>query len=112
MARTHIAAELATLGNHRAPSVIDALSANRSPYIAKHTEIFIRQLALKPCFSPVSVPQGNGPSEAFVVALKRDHTQLALLPDPQTFLGLNGGWIQDDSGNHRNGPIATAARSL
>ena len=112
MALTQIAAEFATLGLHRAPSVIDALSASSSPYIAKHTVIFIRQLPLKPCFSPVPVPQSNGTPEAFVVTLKRDHTQLALLPDPQTFLGLIGGWIQDDSGNHRNGPIATAARSL
>jgi putative transposase len=35
----------------RAPSVIEMLSDNGSPYIAKETQIFARQFGLKPCFT-------------------------------------------------------------
>lgn len=35
----------------RAPPVIEMLSDNGSPYIAKETQIFARQLGLKPCFT-------------------------------------------------------------
>ena len=58
-------------GAYRAPSVIEMLFDNGSPYIAKDTQIFARQLGLKPCFTPVRSPQGNGISEAFVKTLRR-----------------------------------------
>ena len=48
----------------RAPSVIEMLSDNGSPYIAKETQILARQLGLKPCFTPVQSPQSNGVSLA------------------------------------------------
>jgi len=56
-------------GSHRAPTVIEMLTDNGSPYIAKDTQIFARQLGLKPCFTPVQSPQSNGISEAFVKTL-------------------------------------------
>ena len=87
-------------GGHRAPSVIEMLSDNGSPYIAKDTQIFARQLGLKPCFTPVQSPQSNGISEAFVKTLKRDYVQITSLPDAQTVLGLIGGWIDDYNDNH------------
>lgn len=48
-----------SFGGHRAPLVIELLSDNGSPCIAKDTQIFVRQLGLKPCFTPVKSPQGN-----------------------------------------------------
>ncbi|MDT1064788.1 IS3 family transposase [Paracoccus sp. CPCC 101403] len=87
-------------GAYRAPSVIEMLSDNGSPYIAKDTQIFARQLGLKPCFTPVQSPQSNGISEAFVKTLKRDYVQVTPLPNAQTALGLIGGWIEDYNDNH------------
>ncbi|MCC5974718.1 MAG: IS3 family transposase [Rubellimicrobium sp.] len=87
-------------GAYRAPSVIEMLSDNGSPYIAKDTQIFARQLGLKPCFTPVQSPQSNGISEAFVKTLKRDYVQVTPLPDAHTVLGLIGGWIEDYNDNH------------
>lgn len=40
----------------RAPGVVELLSDNGSPYAAKDTRIFARQLGLKPCFTPVKSP--------------------------------------------------------
>jgi len=41
-------------GTYSAPSVVEMLSDNGSPYIARDTQIFARQLGLKPCFTPRS----------------------------------------------------------
>jgi len=87
-------------GTYRAPAVVDMLTDNGSPYIAKDTQIFARQLGLKSCFTPVRSPQSNGMSEAFVKTLKRDYVQVTPLPDAQTVLGLIGGWIEDYNENH------------
>lgn len=84
----------------RAPTVIEVLTDNGSPYIAKDTQIFARQLGLKPCFTPVRSPQSNGMSEAFVKTLKRDYVQVTPLPDAETVLGLIGSWIDDYNENH------------
>jgi putative transposase len=83
-----------------APSLIEMLSDNGPPYIAKQTQIFARQLGLKPCFTPVQSPQSNGISEAFVKTLKRDYVQVTPLPDAQTALGLIGSWIEDYNDGH------------
>jgi putative transposase len=74
-------------GAYRAPPVIEMLTDNGSPYIAKDTQIFARQLGLKPCFTPVQSPQSNGISEAFVKTMKRDYVQATPLLDAQTVLG-------------------------
>jgi transposase InsO family protein len=87
-------------GTYRAPAVVEMLTDNGSPYIAKDTQIFARQLGLKSCFTPVRSPQSNGMSEAFVKTLKRDYVQVTPLPDAQTVLGLIGGWIEDYNENH------------
>jgi transposase InsO family protein len=87
-------------GGHRAPAVIDMLSDNGSPYIAKDTKIFARQLGLKSCFTPVKSPQSHGIAEAFVKTLKPDHVHVTPLPGAATVLGLIAGWIEDDNENH------------
>ncbi|WPZ16172.1 IS3 family transposase [Nitratireductor rhodophyticola] len=87
-------------GAYRAPAVIEMLSDNGSPYIAKDTQIFARQLGLKPCFTPVQSPQSNGISEAFVKTLKRDYVQVTPLPTAPTVLGLIENWIEDYNDNH------------
>lgn len=87
-------------GNHRAPSVTEMLSDNGSPDIAKDTQIFARQLGMKPCFTPVRSPQSNGISEAVVKTLKRDYVQVTPLPDAHAVLGLIDAWIEDYNDNH------------
>jgi transposase InsO family protein len=84
------------------------LSDNGSPYIAKDTQIFARQLGLKPRFTPVQSPQSNGISEAFVKTLKRDYVQMTPLPDAQTVLGLIEGWIEDYNDNHPHSGLELA----
>ena len=84
----------------RAPASIEILSDNGSPYVAKETRIFARQLGLKPCFTPVQSPQSNGIAEAFVKTLKRDYVQVTPLPDAETVLGLIASWIEDYNENH------------
>ncbi|WP_089886600.1 IS3 family transposase [Citreimonas salinaria] len=87
-------------GTYRAPHPVEILSDNGSPYIAKETRIFARQLGLKPCFTPVKSPQSNGISEAFVKTLKRDYVHVTPLPDAATVLELIAGWFEDYNDNH------------
>ena len=86
-------------GSCRAPAVIEMLTDKGSP-IAGKTQIFARQIGLKPCFTPVQSPQGNGIAEAFVKTLKRDYVPVTPTPDGRTALGLIGGWIEDYNENH------------
>ncbi len=95
-----LAAVEARFGHHRAPHQIEMLTDNGSPYIAKDTCIFARQLGLKPCFTPVKSPQSNGVSEAFVNTLKRDYVNITPLPDATTVLRLIAGWFEDYNDNH------------
>lgn len=87
-------------GTYRAPEGIEVLSDNGSAYTAKDTRIFVRQLGLKPCFTPVVSPQSNGMPEAFVKTLKRDYVRVNPLPDAETVLRLIGGWIEDYNDYH------------
>jgi transposase InsO family protein len=75
-------------GTCRAPERVEMLSDNGSPYTARETRIFARQLGLKPCFTPVKSPQSNGMAEAFVHSFKRDYVHVNPLPDAQTVLKL------------------------
>lgn len=87
-------------GGHRAPEQVEMLSDNGSPYIAKDTRIFARQLGLQPCYTPVKSPQSNGISEALVNTFKRDYVNVTPLPDAVTVLGLIAGWFEDYNDNH------------
>lgn len=87
-------------GTCRTLSVVETLSDDGSPYVAKETQVFARQLGLKPCLTPVQSPQSNGISEAFVKTLKRDYVQVTPLPDAKTVPGLIGSWFEDHNDNH------------
>ena len=87
-------------GTYRAPQLVEMLSDNGSPYTAKDTRIFARQLGLKPCFTPVKSPQSNGISEAFVRTLKRDYVQITPLPSAEVVLGLLPDWFEDYNTHH------------
>ena len=87
-------------GTYRAPQLVEMLSDNGSPYTAKDTRIFARQLGLKPCFTPVKSPQSNGISEAFVRTLKRDYVQITPLPSAEVVLGLLPDWFKDYNTHH------------
>ena len=97
-----LAAVEARFGGHRAPHSVEMLSDNGSPYIAKDTRIFARQLGLKPCFTPVKSPQRCAAriSEVFVNTLKRDYVNVTPLPNATTVLGLIAGWFEDYNENH------------
>ncbi|WP_241233730.1 integrase core domain-containing protein, partial [Altericroceibacterium xinjiangense] len=87
-------------GTCQAPVPIEMLTDNGSPYTARETRIFARQIGLKPCFTPVKSPQSNGISEAFVHTLKRDYVHVSPLPDAEAALPLIGQWIDDYNEYH------------
>ena len=84
----------------RAPTTVEWLSDNGSPYTAKETRVFATQLNLVPCFTPVASPESNGLAEAFVRTFKRDYARLRPLPDAPTVLGQLDGWFDDYNHNH------------
>lgn len=87
-------------GTCQAPALIEMLTDNGSPYTARETRIFARQIGLKPCFTPVRSPQSNGISEAFVHTLKRDYVHVSPLRDAATALALIETWIEDYNEHH------------
>ena len=87
-------------GTCQAPALIEMLTDNGSPYTARETRIFARQIGLRPCFTPVKSPQSNGISEAFVHTLKRDYVQVSPLRDAVTALALIETWIEDYNDHH------------
>ena len=54
----------------------------------------IRNLGLKPCFTPVASQQSNSMSEAFLKTLRRDYVRVNPLPDVEIVLTLMGDWIE------------------
>lgn len=95
-----LAAVEVRFGGNRASHLVEMLSDNGSPYIAKDTRIFARQLGLKPCFTPVKSPQSNGMSEAFVNTHERDYVNVTPPPDATTVVGLIAGWFDDYHETH------------
>jgi transposase InsO family protein len=87
-------------GAIRAPSPVEWLSDNGSPYTAKDTRLFAAQLNLTPCFTPVASPESNGMSEAFVKTIKRDYVRVRPLPDARAALDQIDGWFEDYNDNH------------
>ncbi|MHA6345754.1 IS3 family transposase [Roseivivax sp. CAU 1761] len=87
-------------GGYRTPHPVEVLSDNGSPYVARDTRIFARQLGLKPCYTPVKSPQSNGIAEAFVKTLKRDYIHVTPLPDAVTALELLADWFEDYNTHH------------
>jgi putative transposase len=52
---------------------IEWLTDNGSPYIARDTRAFARELGLEPLTTAIASPQSNGMAEAFVKTFKRDY---------------------------------------
>jgi putative transposase len=52
---------------------IEWLSDNGSPYIARETRWFAREIGLEPLTTAIRSPQSNGMAEAFVKTFKRDY---------------------------------------
>lgn len=52
---------------------IEWLSDNGSPYVARDTRSFAKQLNLVPCTTAINSPQSNGMAESFVKTFKRDY---------------------------------------
>lgn len=86
----------------QAPGRIEMLTDNGSPYTAKETRVFARQIGLKPCFTPVKSPQSNGISESFVNTLKRDYVRVSPLPNADQALSLIASCFEDYHENHPN----------
>ena len=100
-------------GGYRAPQPVEMLSDNGSPYTAKDTRIFARQLGLRPCFTPVKSPQPNGISEAFVRTLKRDSVEVTPLPSAEAALSLLPAWLEDHNAHHpHSGPKTRSPREF
>lgn len=59
---------------------IQWLTDNGSPYIARRTRAFARDIGLEPLTTPVCSPQSNGMAESFVRTMKRDY--IAFMPKP------------------------------
>ncbi|HVE49675.1 MAG TPA: IS3 family transposase [Casimicrobiaceae bacterium] len=54
---------------------IEWLSDNGSPYVARPTRAFARDIGLEPVTTALRSPQSNGMAEAFVKTFKRDYVQ-------------------------------------
>src|SRR5258708_21358014 len=54
---------------------IEWLTDNGSPYIARDTRSFAREIGLEPLTTAIASPQSNGMAEAFVKTFKRDYVE-------------------------------------
>ena len=54
---------------------IEWLTDNGSPYIARDTRCFAREIGLEPLTTAIRSPQSNGMAEAFVKTFKRDYVE-------------------------------------
>ena len=85
---------------NRVPEPIEWLSDNGSPYTARDTRAFARDIGLVPRTTPVSSPQSNGMAEAFVRTLKRDYVRVNPRPDAQTVIDQLPHWIEHYNSVH------------
>ena len=56
-------------------ATIEWLTDNGSPYIARDTRSFAREIGLDPLTTAIRSPQSNGMAEAFVKTFKRDYVE-------------------------------------
>jgi len=75
------------------PRTIEWLSDNGSPYTARDTRRFARDLGLDPVTTPIQSPQSNGMAEALVKTIKRDYARFADLPDARAALAQLPRWF-------------------
>jgi putative transposase len=65
---------------------IEWLTDNGSPYIARDTRSFAREIGLEPLTTAIRSPQSNGMAEAFVKTFKRDYVARMHRPDAITVM--------------------------
>ena len=87
-------------GMLQAPTPIQWLSDNGSPYIAGDTRRFARELGLMPLTTPIESPQSDGMAEAFVNTLKRDCVSVNPTPKARTILESLSRWIERYNEHH------------
>lgn len=87
----------ARCGDARPAHPIQWLSDNGSIYTAIATQCTAERLRLVPITTPVSSPQANGMSEAFVNTLRWDYLAGADLTSATAVLAQLGAWIADDN---------------
>jgi len=63
----------ARFGDQLPAGSIEWLTDNGSPYVAKETRLFARQVGLEPLTTAINSPQSNGMAESFVKTFKRDY---------------------------------------
>lgn len=78
---------------NRLPQPIEWLSDNGSPYVARDTRTFARDIGLLPKTTPLESPQSNGMAEAFVRTFKRDYVRVSDCVDAQTVLRSLPAWF-------------------
>jgi putative transposase len=78
---------------NRLPKPIEWLSDNGSPYVARDTRTFARDIGLLPKTTPLESPQSNGMAEAIVRTFKRDYVRVSDCPDAQTVLRSLPAWF-------------------
>jgi putative transposase len=66
---------------------------NGSPYVARETRSFARDVGLVPKTTPLESPQSNGMAEAFVRTFKRDYVHVSEWPDAETVLRSLPAWF-------------------
>ena len=89
---------------NRLPAPIEWLSDNGSPYTARETRRFARDMGFVPVTTPIESPQSNGMAEAMVKTIKRDYARVADLPDARAVMAI----VQRPLG----APIALASEHL
>ncbi len=78
---------------NRLPRPVEWLSDNGSPYVARDTRSFAREIGLLPRTTPLESPQSNRMAEAFVRTFKRDYVRPFGCPDAETVLRSLPAWF-------------------
>ena len=68
-----VEAKEARFGTASPEQPIEWLTDNGSPYIARDTRSFAREIGLEPLTTAIASPRSNGMAEAFVKPFKRDY---------------------------------------
>lgn len=99
---------------NRLPQSIEWLSDNGSPYVARETRSFARNVGLVPKTTPLESPQSNGMAEAFVRTFKRDYVHVSECPDAETVLRSLPVWFThyNDVHPHRALGYRSASRDV
>jgi len=79
---------------NRLATPIEWLSDTGSPYTARETRAFARDIGLVPRTTPIESPQSNGMAEAFVKTIKRDYARVSRRPDAASVLRQLDLWFE------------------